>query len=197
MTGFLCMVSPRGFILIREDVLKLELCKNCAACMESRNPEAPLTIPKEMVSVNDSTAHFMLCYIPFLLRRRESGPSTSRDCVMHITQPHIPLLDIPHTTSCLVLIQNCQLISCFQMTLKTNHATMVSGFLSIKTVYVKLTYKHKPSLELKLSSGNNSLIAASMLSLTKFKLEREFSLVTTLKEEQRFKTDGILRSTKW
>ena len=79
--------------------------------MESRNPEALLTTLKEMDSVSDSTVHSMTCCVPSHLRESESGLSTSRNCVMLITQLHIPLPGIPHTTSCLVLILNCQLIS--------------------------------------------------------------------------------------
>ena len=85
---------------------KLKLYKNCAACMESRNPEALLTTRREMDSVSDSTERSLTCCVPSHLRERESGLSTSRNCVVHITQLHIPLPGIPHTTSCLELILN-------------------------------------------------------------------------------------------
>ena len=61
------------------------------------------------------------------LRERESGLSTSRNCVMHIKELHILLPGILHTAPCLMLILNCQMISYSQMSTKTKQAGMVNG----------------------------------------------------------------------
>ena len=161
--------------------------------MESRNPEALLTTLKEMDSVSDSTVHSMTCCVPSHLRESESGLSTSRNCVMHITQLHIPLPGIPHTTSCLVLILNCQLISYSRMSMTTKQATMVTGLPYTRIVYEKLICKHRASFELKLSSARNSLIDTDKSSLMKFPLVREFSLAAIPKGGLRYTTDGTLR----
>ena len=102
-----------------------ELCRMYGVKKSRSTPYHP-----QMDSVSDSIAHFMTCCVRFHRRGRKSGLSTSKNCVMHIMQCIIPPRDIPHTTSCLVLIPSYQLISYFQVMVK-NHSNNNGHWLTL------------------------------------------------------------------